>query len=216
MARVPAEHRRQEFVRATIGVIAEHGVPGTTTRQIAAAAGAPLASLHYCFSSKEELLAAVFEEQTRVTVDGVSVPPGIGLAAAAERIIRDTAAWCLRHRDFVLAQEELNFWARRQAPVDAARAAYDRYHAQVTAALEAACRRSDDPSLAAPTASMISNLMDGLLLQWFAFRDEQRFLDDIDRAVAICSASLRSRRSTKVTSTARRTPAATKRRLPVR
>ncbi|WP_366887893.1 TetR family transcriptional regulator, partial [Streptomyces sp. NPDC005476] len=56
MQRVRAEVRRQDLVAATVAVIAEHGVKGATTRRIAEAAGCPLASLHYVFHSKDELL----------------------------------------------------------------------------------------------------------------------------------------------------------------
>ena len=42
MARVSAEQRRRELVDAAVRVIAEHGVPGATTRRIADAAGAPM------------------------------------------------------------------------------------------------------------------------------------------------------------------------------
>ena len=60
MQRVRAEVRRH-LVAATVAVIAEHGVKGATTRRIAEAAGCPLASLHYVFHSKDELLFAVYE-----------------------------------------------------------------------------------------------------------------------------------------------------------
>lgn len=49
MARIGADLRRQDFIEATLKVIAEHGVPNATTRRIAAAANSPLASLHYVF-----------------------------------------------------------------------------------------------------------------------------------------------------------------------
>ncbi|WP_322964049.1 TetR/AcrR family transcriptional regulator [Sphingomonas fuzhouensis] len=52
--------RRQRIVAATLEVIAEHGVPGTTHRRIAAAAEVPLGSVTYYFDSLETLLAAAF------------------------------------------------------------------------------------------------------------------------------------------------------------
>ena len=61
MARVGAELRRQDFVEATVKVIAEHGVANATTRRIAAAADCPLATLHYVFRTKDELFYAVYE-----------------------------------------------------------------------------------------------------------------------------------------------------------
>lgn len=61
MARIPAAERRADLVAAAVRVIAAHGVDGATTRRIAEAANAPLATLHYCFATKEALFAAVFE-----------------------------------------------------------------------------------------------------------------------------------------------------------
>ena len=56
MARIAAAERRQQLIEAAFRVMAREGVAAATTRAIAAEAGAPLASFHYCFRSKEELL----------------------------------------------------------------------------------------------------------------------------------------------------------------
>ena len=60
MARVPTAERRLQFVRSAARVIAHDGLAAATTRRIAAEAQAPLASLHYCFRSKDELLEEVY------------------------------------------------------------------------------------------------------------------------------------------------------------
>jgi DNA-binding transcriptional regulator YbjK len=52
--------RRLRIVEATVDVIAEHGVAGTTHRLIAAAADVPLGSLTYHFSGLEDLRAQAF------------------------------------------------------------------------------------------------------------------------------------------------------------
>jgi DNA-binding transcriptional regulator YbjK len=52
--------RASRIVEATIGVLAEHGVAGTTSRRIAAAADVPLGSLTYHFTGLEDLLAQAF------------------------------------------------------------------------------------------------------------------------------------------------------------
>ena len=52
--------RADRIVDATLDVIAEHGVPDTTSRRIAAAADVPLGSLTYHFASLEELRARAF------------------------------------------------------------------------------------------------------------------------------------------------------------
>ncbi|NVM98995.1 TetR/AcrR family transcriptional regulator [Arthrobacter sp. SDTb3-6] len=65
MARISADDRRSEFVRSAARVIANHGVAAATTRRIAAEANAPLASLHYCFRNKDELLQEVYNYLSR-------------------------------------------------------------------------------------------------------------------------------------------------------
>lgn len=52
--------RKDRIVDATIRVIAEHGVAGTTHRLIAAAADVPLGSLTYHFSGLDDLRAQAF------------------------------------------------------------------------------------------------------------------------------------------------------------
>ncbi|MGI5246765.1 TetR/AcrR family transcriptional regulator [Dactylosporangium sp. CA-139066] len=52
--------RKDRIIDAAIGVIAEHGVAGTTHRLIAAAADVPLGSLTYHFSGLDDLRAQAF------------------------------------------------------------------------------------------------------------------------------------------------------------
>jgi TetR/AcrR family transcriptional regulator, regulator of biofilm formation and stress response len=52
--------RADRIIDAALDVIAEHGVPNTTHRLIAAAADVPLGSLTYHFSSLEDLRARAF------------------------------------------------------------------------------------------------------------------------------------------------------------
>ena len=52
--------RKARIVDAAIGVIAEHGVAGTTHRRIAAAADVPLGSLTYHFTGLDDVLEQAF------------------------------------------------------------------------------------------------------------------------------------------------------------
>ena len=52
--------RRARIIEATVDVIAEHGVAGTTHRLIAAAADVPLGSLTYHFTGLDDLRAQAF------------------------------------------------------------------------------------------------------------------------------------------------------------
>jgi DNA-binding transcriptional regulator YbjK len=53
--------RKSRIIDAAIDVIAEHGVAGTTSRRIAAAADVPLGSLTYHFTTLEDLLTLAFQ-----------------------------------------------------------------------------------------------------------------------------------------------------------
>ncbi len=57
--------RKDRIIDATIDVIAEHGVTGTTHRLIAAAADVPLGSLTYHFASLEDLRAHAFRRHAQ-------------------------------------------------------------------------------------------------------------------------------------------------------
>ncbi len=55
-----APDRRQRIVDATLAVIAEQGVAGTTHRRIAAVAAVPLGSVTYYFDTLDTLIRAAF------------------------------------------------------------------------------------------------------------------------------------------------------------
>ncbi len=56
MPRLPAEVRRAALVEAALRVMARDGLAAGTTRAIVAEAGMSLASFHYAFASRDELL----------------------------------------------------------------------------------------------------------------------------------------------------------------
>jgi AcrR family transcriptional regulator len=58
---VVKEGRRQELTLAAYRLIAEHGFEGLRTRDVAAAVGVNVATLHYHFPTKEALIRGVVE-----------------------------------------------------------------------------------------------------------------------------------------------------------
>jgi AcrR family transcriptional regulator len=164
--------------------VATYGVHGATTRQIAHAAGAPLAALHYCFSSKEELFAEVFEAQIRAVVDLVADQRArVGMAAAAQSIIETAIERFVSKRNWTLCNFELEFWAQRHRPDDTdAGASYRRYNERVAQILRSSARRGDDLELAEPLSGLIAVLLDGLAFQWFVYSDKDRLAADGRRA----------------------------------
>jgi AcrR family transcriptional regulator len=183
MARVPAEQRRRDFVEAAVRVIAEHGVPDATTRRIAEAAGAPLASLHYCFASKEELFAAVFETQAfelHRWDDGAGT--GTNLASAAMTVLERAVGWFRDHPDWASTQMELFFWALRHDDGALAERSFTLHLERISHYLRASLARTDDPAMVEPAARMVAALSDGIVLQWLAYGDDDQLQDSTKRA----------------------------------
>jgi len=74
------DERRQELVLAAHSLIAERGFEGLRTREVAARAGVNIATLHYYFATKEDLIRGVVdyieqqfaEQHTRLRAQGMT------------------------------------------------------------------------------------------------------------------------------------------------
>ncbi len=74
MARISVEKRRDRLVQAAFRVIADHGVEAATTRRISAEAEMSLASFHYAFESRDELLAELVARGTSDEFAAITAP----------------------------------------------------------------------------------------------------------------------------------------------
>lgn len=192
MARVGAELRRQDFVEATVKVIAEHGVANATTRRIAAAAGCPLASLHYVFHTKDDLLYAVYESLFNLPHQALTnVPAGTTAAETTAEMLRQLVTWFSTHPDIAKAQTELFFWAMRNNPEMASRI----YAVAIEAteqAMEKAIGAQFDKTFLKATSRLLVHLVDGLIIAWSAHGDLARLEAETEtacEAVALLVAS---------------------------
>ncbi|QSE81385.1 TetR/AcrR family transcriptional regulator [Rhodococcus koreensis] len=169
MARIPAAERRAELVAAAVRVIAAHGVDGATTRRIAEEANAPLATLHYCFSSKEVLFAAVFEyvnAQYREVLTRNDVQGDV--ATVARALLRGVMEWYVANPDLGAAIVELISWAQRQE-AKLAEMVYNEAFATMRPILDAAATaagQSVDPRTIDELTYIVSVLSDGFALNW--------------------------------------------------
>ena len=73
ITRIPALERRSSLVDAALRVVAERGVAQATTRAIVAEAGMSLASFHYAFASRDELMAELIRRV--VAQEGAAILP---------------------------------------------------------------------------------------------------------------------------------------------
>ncbi|MCT4353348.1 TetR/AcrR family transcriptional regulator [Streptomyces sp. Je 1-79] len=172
MARVPAAERRNDLVNAAIQVIASHGVDGATTRRIAEQANAPLATLHYCFQSKELLFAAVFErlaERYREVLVANDVHGDV--SATARAILRGLMNWYLKSSDFASATIELISWAQRTRE-HPAEAVYNAAFKVMRSILERAASGQDiAPETIDQITYVVGALSDGYVMNWLTYAD---------------------------------------------
>jgi AcrR family transcriptional regulator len=180
MTRISAVDRRAALVRAALRVIARDGVAATTTRAIVAEAGMSLASFHYAFTSRDELMV----ELVNAVVDGeeLAFAPAL-LPVAGGVTMRDAVRAGLQHYfeavradpDREKAMFELTQWALREPRLEhLARRQYHRYFSVAESALLTASSITGC-SWTRPTseiARMLVVLTDGLTIAWLVTRDD--------------------------------------------
>jgi AcrR family transcriptional regulator len=179
--RMPAGERRADFIVAAARAIARHGVAGATTRVIAAEADAPLAALHYCFGSKEELFMELVEHASQSMLQMSAVEPDLGLGPTAAAVLRKHADWLVREPELGLSTYDLYLWSLPRSR-DLADRAVERTHTRLVSTLRQGLGPQEDPAAVEPLARMTVVLMDGLALQWFLHRDEERLASEVDDA----------------------------------
>ena len=193
MARISAADRRGALVRAALRVVAARGVTQATTRAIVAEAGMSLASFHYAFQSRDELMAELISHVVdQETIAVLPVLPGGTTApdAAApdqtpslRQILRTGLQRYTDHlREDPLREKamlELTQYALRSPSMHhLAVRQYDRYHALAAEALDSAARQSGSVWLhpVDDVARLLVSLTDGITIAWL--------VDQNDRATA--------------------------------
>ncbi|SFW86347.1 TetR/AcrR family transcriptional regulator [Amycolatopsis australiensis] len=178
MPRVPAGERRQEFVNAAVEVIAAHGIDGATTRRIAEQARAPLATLHYCYDSKEDLFADVFDfVAARFQSVLADSDPHAGLAVTARELLRGVIGCYFESHSFAATTLELFSWAQRQ-PENRGTGVYERAFDTMRTILRNADQEKQLTAEAIDDIiDVIAALADGFAINWLT-RGGQTLADE--------------------------------------
>lgn len=196
MARLSVDERRRALVDAAIRVMARDGVAKATTRAIVTEAGMQLGFFHYCFGSKEELLAVVVDTISERNVTAVmtavspqrTVPEMLrgGMRSYWRGVEADPAAHQLTY--------ELTQYALRRPPLAAvARRQYDAY-LQATTRFLTAVAEAADVTWAVPVPVLARHaavVIDGATLSWIVDRDTDTTLAVLDQAAGAIAAHAR-------------------------
>lgn len=188
MPNMPADERRAKLLEAAQRVMAERGVAGGTTRAIVAEAGMSLATFHYCFHSREEMLRELIVKLS----DRERHAAGGALSASEDprESLRAVLYGYLAHLEENAGEEllllELNHYAQRTPALrDLAAEQYLGYYAGVREILAGMSESSElnwrlDAELLARLAVTIT---DGITTTWLADRDSVRTREVVDAFV---------------------------------
>lgn len=186
-----AADTRSKLIAGAMEVLCKEGVSGTTTRKIADASGQRLATMHYHFKDKDELLFAVLDEVALILnryLEG-ELKPAPDLAQRVETLIRAVWDLMVRTRDLQILQFEMTFYAVR-SPGAAWLAEkqykglldlYERFLSDPDASKE-------DPEKVRSLTQFVVAGLDGILVQELAYPDEKRSRHSIDCLIAAARA----------------------------
>lgn len=182
MTRMSAAERREALTEAALRVVSREGLAQATTRAIVAEAGMSLASFHYAFASRDELIdeligTVVARERKALAVDGLAEAAEQG-ASLAELIEAGMMRYFEHLRDdpeHEQAMLELTQYALRSPerhPLAVAQ--YARYVELLVEALDAATA-STGTTWRLPVeqvARVLVAFSDGLTITWLVDRDD--------------------------------------------
>lgn len=191
MARLPVETRRRALLEASLRVIEREGITETTTRKIAAEARMPLASLHYAFASRQELIAETMKMLSREVAGAFAeagrreVAPGPGEAAA--NCLHRFVDYLTDNPGKTLAMLEVQAIGTRSKDLGyIAESAVNRgvlIYEYILRHAAAHFGLSFDVPYAS-LGSFVMSALDGALLHWFATRDDEQLKRSVDTTVS--------------------------------
>lgn len=168
--RVSAEDRKEQLIAATIELMRREGVQSVTIRAIAKEANAPLATAHYCFSNKEELMDSAAEAWFKnLSQFSSGAPVHLGLRKAVEQVAEGYWRALEEEPASILSEIELILWATRNAAVSPLAAKiYPAYEVELGKIFSSAAQSSGDQCLIGlPTlVRLFLMIYDGAAIQY--------------------------------------------------
>lgn len=178
MGRVSCAERRAALVRAALRVIHRDGVNGATTRAIVAEAHMSLASFHYAFRSRDEmireLIAFVVQDEQRVSLEALD--PDADIRSAVRAGMHAYFDLLRAHPSREQALQELVQYSLRTPGLEhLPRAQYASYFHTARVLLERGAEVTGVQwSLPVEQlARILIAITDGLTIAWLADRDDE-------------------------------------------
>ena len=178
MGRVSCAERRAALVRAALRVIHRDGVNGATTRAIVAEAHMSLASFHYAFRSRDEmireLIAFVVQDEQRVSLEALD--PDADIRSAVHAGMHAYFDLLRAHPSREQALQELVQYSLRTPGLEhLPRAQYASYFHTARVLLERGAEVTGVQwSLPVEQlARILIAITDGLTIAWLADRDDE-------------------------------------------
>lgn len=187
MTRIPVEDRRKALIAAAMRVVASRGLHAASTRAIVAEAGMSLASFHYAFESRDELIDRLITE-TVANEEKAVVPAELDGKTLTELLTEGFMGYVAHLRadpSHEQAMLELTQHALRTRP-ELARAQYAEYaRFALSVAALAAQKSGAEWIVPLPTvAHLVVALTDGLTLNWLVNRDDDAIVEAITAAAS--------------------------------
>ncbi|WP_424805901.1 TetR/AcrR family transcriptional regulator [Rhodococcus sp. 27YEA15] len=205
--RLPADERRTQLVESALSIAEQRGVSSVTVRAVAEEAGVSLGVVHYCFESKEALIAAMGEtlilqlsesmqfafSQVRSAPD-LSGPQGlkellhIGLTGMWPTIEATPDRQLLTYEITAQALRSRNLGAERAGAV-----AFDQYRImdELAKSFLSECAEISGMVWSESLESLARlslALIDGLVLRWLVDRDSDATIAEFGEMVQIIAA----------------------------
>lgn len=195
MPRKSAAERRIEIVEAGLRVIAREGMHGASVRAIVAEAGVPLATFHYVFGSRDEMIGEAYAHSAGFVSEApLELMPR---EASPEQVVRSLLdAWFerfLEHPEWELAAIEIMAYCRRTPSLaHLHQEVQERYLTVVERLLGALEARLGIVSAtpARELATLVVQIADGVTYSWLRTGDTAAARRMLDAAVPMLLAAV--------------------------
>ena len=194
MARMSALERRGQLIEAGLRVIAREGIHGATVRAIVAEAGVPLATFHYVFDSRDEMIGEAYAYIAVLPEDDLAevLPDDVSPEEAVRALLLLWFGRFLEHPEYELAvMEIMAYCSRTPALAQLPAQVQERYLEVVVGGVELLRERfgTTGGSAARDVATLFLHATDGITYCWLRTRDTAASYRAIDAAVPVLAAA---------------------------